>query len=153
MLYPYKHDMKMYTIVSILIAFLVQTKELNFDCAVLRPPEAWCLWHGPLQTQRHGYWPRFDGSVCYEIPFVMDCKRWSVDSKSGKYSSSHSLVLVIFPIMSLMVDQLATLSQYVTSTSRWLGSVQCRLLRSAIGNFPGQKVTCLVISSVSLTEC
>jgi len=87
------------TIVSIRIAFLVQTMELNFDCAVLRPPEAWYPWHGPLQRPRHGNWPRFDGSVCYEmIPFVMDCKLWSVDSKSGKYSSSHSLVLVIFPI-------------------------------------------------------
>ena len=32
-------------------------------------------------------------------------------------------------------------------------SSQCRLLQSAIGNFPGQKVTCPVISSVSLTEC
>ena len=31
--------------------------------------------------------------------------------------------------------------------------VQCRLLRSAIGNFPGQKVTCPVIFSVGLTEC
>ena len=30
---------------------------------------------------------------------------------------------------------------------------QCRLLRLAIGNFPGQKVTCPVISGVDLTEC
>ena len=30
---------------------------------------------------------------------------------------------------------------------------QCRLLRSAIGNFPGQKVTCPVISNIGLTEC
>ena len=27
------------------------------------------------------------------------------------------------------------------------------LLRSAIGNFPGQKVTCPVISNIGLTEC
>ena len=38
---------------------------------------------------------KFGKSVCYEtISFVMDCKLGRLDSESGKYSSSRSLVLV-----------------------------------------------------------
>ena len=54
----------------------------------------------------------FGKSICYEtIPFVMDCKLGRVDSESGKYSCSPSLVLVISPLISLMVDQVLSLRQ------------------------------------------
>jgi len=53
---------------------------------------------------------KFGKSVCYEtILFVMDCKLGRVDSKSGKYSSSRSLVLV----------------QYITLSSSWIGNIIC----------------------------
>jgi len=41
----------------------------------------------------------------------MDCKLGRVDSESGKYSCSPSLLLVISPLISLMVDQVLSLRQ------------------------------------------
>jgi RecQ family ATP-dependent DNA helicase len=47
----------------------------------------------------------FGKSVCYEVlPFVMDRKR---ESEQG----SHSIVLVISPLVSLMIDQVSSLRQ------------------------------------------
>ena len=52
----------------------------------------------------------FGKSLCYEVlPFVMDCKLGRVDSQSGKYSACCSVVLVISPLISLMVDQVLSL--------------------------------------------
>ena len=48
---------------------------------------------------------RFIGSVCYEVlPFVMDCKLARVDRESGQHNTSCSVVLVVSPLISLVVD-------------------------------------------------
>ena len=48
--------------------------------------------------------------MCYEVlPFVMDCKLGRFDSQSGDYSVCCSVVLVISPLISLMVDQVLSL--------------------------------------------
>ena len=55
----------------------------------------------------------FSKSVCYDmIPVVMDCKLRRVDSKSGKYTSSRSLVLLISTLIPLIVDQVINLRQW-----------------------------------------
>ena len=55
----------------------------------------------------------FGKSVCYDmIPVVMDCKLRRVDSKSGKYTSSRSLVLLISTLIPLIVDQVINLRQW-----------------------------------------
>ena len=52
----------------------------------------------------------FGKSLCYEVlPFVMDCKLGRVDSQSDEYSACCSVVLVISPLISLMVDQVLSL--------------------------------------------
>ena len=53
----------------------------------------------------------FGKSVCYEVlPFVMDYKLSRVNSV-GQYSGSCSVVVVISPLISLMVDQVLNLRQ------------------------------------------
>ena len=78
------------------------------------------LHFGRLQRERRGYQPDLVGQCATTIPFIMDYKLGRVDDESRKYSSSRSLVLAIFPLMSLMVELCA---QYVTSSSTWIRSV------------------------------
>lgn len=52
----------------------------------------------------------FGKSMCYEaLPFVMDCKLGRVNRELGEYSACCSVVLVISPLISLMVDQVLSL--------------------------------------------
>ena len=52
----------------------------------------------------------FGKSVCYEVlPFIMDCKLGRVAGESGQCSAICSVVLVISPLISLMVDQVLSL--------------------------------------------
>jgi len=87
MLYPYNHDVKTYTIVSVCTALLDQTMELNFNCSVVQPPEAWY----PSRHSKAKMWlPIGFGRLLTMTlqTFVMDCKLGRVDSESGKYRSS-----------------------------------------------------------------
>ena len=50
----------------------------------------------------------FGKLVCYKVlPFVMDLKRDNIESGEG----SHSTILVLSPLMSLMMDQVTSLRE------------------------------------------
>jgi len=103
---------------------------VEFQLAVLRPPEAWYPWHGPqtragslhfghLQRQRCGCWPDLVGQCTtkwYCSSWIVNWKELTVNQGST-YSSSCSLLLVIFHLMSLMVT-LCTIHHIIKPVDR-----------------------------------
>ena len=115
------------------------------------------IWNHPMnrfgRTKIFGAFHQLRSSQAFKSEWANFCRKVP---PLTQIQPSISMVLVRFLMKSLNnTAPIVQPTSGVTSQKELSLSYeeQSRLLRSAIGNFPGENVTCPVISNISLTEC